>query len=100
MTENKKSHITARIALFNIDTYDARIYATESDVLYQYAVPLFQNTGTCYYLVWHQRIHKRVDFWIKYSNTTYSNVQSISSGLQEIKGNTLSDLRIQVRLTI
>jgi hypothetical protein len=100
MTENKKSHITARIALFNIDTYDARIYATESDVLYQYAVPLYQNTGTRYYLVWHQRLHKRIDFWIKYSNTTYSNVQSISSGLQEIKGNTLSDLRVQFRLTI
>lgn len=99
-TANRKSQISARIALFNVDTYDARIYATESDVLYQYAVPLFQHAGTRYYMVWHQRLNKRIDCWIKYSNTTYSNVQSISSGLQEIKGNTLSDLRVQIRFTI
>jgi hypothetical protein len=50
----------------------------------------------------HSFVHnnKANRFWIKYSNTTYSNVQSISSGLQEIKGNTLSDLRVQFRLTI
>ncbi len=96
-TTFKDLSFTGRIALFNVEDYNARIYATENDVLYQYAVPQFQNSGIRYYLVVHYRINKQLDCWIKYAQTTYNNVNTISSGLDQINGNVLSNMRIQMR---
>jgi hypothetical protein len=93
----KRFTFATRIALFSIDDYNARVYATEQDVLYQYAVPLYQNSGIRYYAVAHIKIRRGLDVWFKYSHTEYSNVKSISSGLEMVEGNVLSDLRVQVR---
>jgi hypothetical protein len=90
--------VAGRIAIFNVDDYNARVYATEQDVLYQYAVPLYQNSGIRYYAVTHVKITNKLDVWIKYSQTRYSNVSEIGSGLERIEGSTVSDLRVQVRV--
>lgn len=97
-TPFKRFTMSGRFAIFSIDDYNARVYATEQDVLYQYAVPLYQNSGIRYYAVTHIRITRRFDLWLKYSKTQYSNVKTIGSGLEKIEGNTLSDLRVQVRV--
>ncbi|MES2779640.1 MAG: helix-hairpin-helix domain-containing protein [Bacteroidota bacterium] len=94
----KRFTLATRIAIFSVDDYNARIYATEQDVLYQYAVPLYQNSGIRYYAVAHIKLHKRLDVWFKCSHTEYSNVKTISSGLEKINGNRLSDLRVQIRV--
>jgi hypothetical protein len=96
----KKISITMRIAAFSVDDYNARVYATENEVLYQYAVPLYQNSGMRYYAVIHYRLNRKLDLWLKCSQTAYSNMSSISSGLEKVNGNTLSDLRVQVRITL
>jgi hypothetical protein len=100
VTSFKEFSVGARMAIFTVDDYNARVYATEQDVLYQYAVPLYQNSGMRFYAVTHLRLSKRFDCWLKYSQTQYSNVQTISSGLEQIKGNKISDLRVQVRVTL
>jgi hypothetical protein len=97
---NKKFSAGVRLALFNVDDYNARVYATELDVLYQYSVPLYQNSGIRYYGVFHYRISRHLDCWLKYSQTTYSNVQTIGNGLEQINGNKVRDLRIQFRFTL
>jgi hypothetical protein len=98
-TPMKNTKLIARLAVFNVESFNARIFATESDVLYQYSVPLFQNNGVRYYILLHQRINRKVDFWIRISETIYSNMSSISSGLQKINGNRLSEVRMQLRFT-
>lgn len=99
-TPKKSLKLIGRMAVFNVESFNARIFATESDVLYQYSVPLFQNNGVRYYLLLHHRINKKLDFWIRFSETVYSNINSISSGLQRINGNRLSELRAQLRITL
>ena len=99
-TPRKRTTFTARVALFTVDDYNARIYANENDVLYQYAVPLFNNSGIRYFFLIHQRITRKLDFWIKYAVTEYSNIETISSGLQQINGNIQQDLRIQLRIVL
>lgn len=94
----KRFTLATRAAIFSVDDYNARVYATEQDVLYQYSVPLYQNSGIRYYVVAHIKANKRLDVWFKYSHTQYSNVASISSGLEKVNGNVLSDLRVQVRV--
>ena len=99
-TELKELSFSGRIALFSVEDYNSRIYATESDVLNQYSVPLFQNCGVRYYLTVHYRFTKKVDTWIKYSQTTYNNVTTIGTGFQQINGNVLGDLRLQLRWSL
>ncbi|MES2689635.1 MAG: helix-hairpin-helix domain-containing protein [Bacteroidota bacterium] len=96
-TPQKKISFIFRIAYFTVDDYNARVYAAENDVLYQYAVPLYQHSGTRYYIVARYHITRRLEFWLKFSETKYSNVNTISSGLEQVNGNTLSDIRLQVR---
>jgi hypothetical protein len=96
-SERKKLTLTGRVALFSVEDYNARVYANENDVLYQYAIPQYQNSGIRYYIVMHCKLFRHLDTWLKYSQTTYNNVDKISSGLEQVDGNTLSDLRVQCR---
>jgi hypothetical protein len=96
----KKVSLILRMAYFTVDDYNARVYAAENEVLYQYAVPLYQNSGVRYYAVARVKVNRKLELWFKYSQTRYSNVSTISSGLEQINGNTLTDLRMQFRLLL
>jgi hypothetical protein len=98
-TPFKELALSARVNFFTVDDFNARIYANEQDVLYQYSVLLFQNSGVRYYLLAHFRISRSIDGWVKYGQTTYRNKEVISSGLEQINGNTVSDMRVQIRFT-
>jgi len=89
--------ITCRLAMFDIEDFNARVFAVESDVLYQYSVPLYQNAGIRYYILLHYNVSKHFDIWLRYAKTTYSNLKTIGSGLEQIQGNESSDMKVQVR---
>ncbi|MBK9732771.1 MAG: helix-hairpin-helix domain-containing protein [Chitinophagaceae bacterium] len=89
--------LTARICLFDADDYDARIYAYENDVLYAYSVPAFSNRGMRFYAIARYTVTRGVDVWIRYAQTYYSNLTVIGSGLDEINGDTKSEVKVEVR---
>jgi hypothetical protein len=89
--------VTCRLAMFDIEDFNARVFAVESDVLYQYSVPLYQNAGVRYYVLLHYNVSKHFDIWLRYAKTTYSNVNTIGTGLEQIQGNESSDMKVQVR---
>lgn len=93
-------NINLRFAIFDTDTYNARIYAYESDMLYSFSVPAFYSRGTRFYLNLKYSVTKYIDLWIKYSQTYYSDLNVISSGLSEIDGNTKSEIKAQVRIRL
>ncbi|MFN4083530.1 MAG: ComEA family DNA-binding protein [Bacteroidia bacterium] len=95
-TENYKWQLSNRLAWFDIGSYDARIYAVESDVLYQFAIPMFQNQGWRYYAVLNYQPSKKLEFWVKYGQWVYANINRISSGNEQIDGNTLQEIRFQM----
>ncbi|MCU0442046.1 MAG: helix-hairpin-helix domain-containing protein [Bacteroidia bacterium] len=90
----------ARMALFTIDDYQARIYAAEQDVLFQYAVPAFQGNGVRYYALIHYRASRKIDCWLKTSITKYYQQEAVGSGLTQVKGQSLADIRLQLRLSL
>jgi hypothetical protein len=94
----KKYSFSFRYILFGTDGYNSRIYAYENDVLYSYSIPAYYNTAYRYYLLVRYKISGSVDFWVRYSSTRYSDIESIGSGNDEIKGNSKSDIKIQVRV--
>ncbi|MES2382704.1 MAG: helix-hairpin-helix domain-containing protein [Bacteroidota bacterium] len=95
--KNKMS-VNARLSQFSIDNYYARIYAYEDNVPYTFSVPLYQNSGTRFYIVYKYQIVKNIKLFLRYAQTKYSNVNSIGSGLEQIDGNTQSDIITQLQI--
>ncbi len=91
-------NISARYAIFNTDTYDERIYAYESDVLYAFSIPAYYYKGTRAYVVLKYSVMKNLDLWFRIAQTWYADRDIISSGLEEINGNTKTDIKVQLRL--
>jgi hypothetical protein len=89
-----------RFAVFDTDTYNARIYAYESDMLYNFSIPAYYSKGTRFYLNLKYSVTNYLDLWIRYSQTYYSDLDVISSGLSEIQGNTKSEIKAQIRIRL
>lgn len=87
-----------RIALFSIDDFNARIYAYEDNLPYTFSVPLYNNSGTRFYLMIKYQYSKKVKLFARFAQTQYSNLNVISSGLEQINGNTQSDLSLQLHI--
>lgn len=94
---NFKSTLTGRLALFDIEDYNARIYAYENDVLYYFSVPAFYNRGTRAFLVYHYKPGGPFEFWIKASRTFLSHETTYGSGTELIQAPHKTEVRAQVR---
>lgn len=90
--------LTARYALFDTDTYDERIYAYENDLLYAFSVPAYYYKGSRAYLLVRYQASRKLDFWLRIGQTWYANTTSVGSGLDEIAGNTRSEIKMQIRI--
>lgn len=88
----------ARIAYFDIDNFDTRIYAFEKDLLYEFSIPFFSGQGWRYYLFMQYKVNKHLTTEMRWSNTHYTDYRtSIGSGNSTIEGNNLTQLKAQIR---
>lgn len=92
--------ISFRYAYFDTESYNTRIYTYESDILNVYSVPAVYDKGTRTYLMLNYSLGQNLTFWIRYSQTWYTNKTEIGSGLNEIKGDTKSEIKFQLRWKI
>ncbi len=96
----KPLSFTLRYAFFDSDSYDARVYAYENDILYSYSIPAYYYQGSRYYLNVRYKLARGIDLWVRYAQWLYTNRESVGSGLDEIEGNRKSELKLQVRLQL
>ena len=89
--------LSARLAVFDTDSYNSRIYAYENDVLYFFSVPAYSGNALRYYLNLKFDIGRNLDIWLRYAQTRYADRNVVSGGLSESQGNTRSDFKIQMR---
>ncbi len=88
-----------RYSLFDIDSWDSRIYVYEKDVLYAFSIPPFANRGKRFYLTLRWNALRNVTFWARWARTTYDNITEISPNSTEgIDGNVRTDVKFQMRL--
>jgi len=92
-----KWSVAARYALFDTPSYDTRIYAFENDVLFAYSIPAYYGRGSRAYLMVQCKVTRTLSVWVRYGNWYYADRNIISSGNNEISGNSLSELKMQVR---
>lgn len=86
-----------RLAYFSSDSYDARLFAYERDVLYGFSFPSYFRKGFRTYLNQKLRPIKGIDIWLRYALTHYFADDKLGSGLDEIADNNKSDVKVQIR---
>ncbi|MDR1197979.1 MAG: helix-hairpin-helix domain-containing protein [Prevotellaceae bacterium] len=89
-------NISMRYAYFDTDSWNTRVYAYESDMLYAYSVPAYYMKGRRLYLNMRYSITKQINLWLRASQTHYSNRESIGSGTARIDGNRQTEIKAQV----
>ncbi|MCH2215369.1 MAG: helix-hairpin-helix domain-containing protein [Flavobacteriales bacterium] len=89
--------IAARYALFDTDNFDSRIYAYENDVLYFFSIPAYSGRGTRAYILLKYDLGRNTDIWLRWAQTYFTDRQTVGSGLEEIDGNTRTEVKIQLR---
>jgi hypothetical protein len=92
---SKPVSLNARLQYFETDGFDSRIYTFENDVLYSYSIPSFSDKGFRYYFNVNLDLTKKLTFWARLAQTVYDNKAVISSGLDEIKGNKRTEVKLQ-----
>ena len=86
-----------RLQYFETNGYNSRLYAYENDVLYSFSIPVFYDKGYRYYINMTYDLNKKISFWLKWAQTIYYDKTLIGSGLDEIKGNKKSELKLQAQ---
>ncbi len=90
---------TLGYALFQTDTYNTRIYAYENDIPGAYSIPSYYYRGSRFYFLLDYNLTRKIEIWLRYSQTYYDNQTVISSGsLTQINGKTKSEIKAQIRI--
>jgi hypothetical protein len=87
--------IKLRIALFDTDSYEERIYAYEQDLYQAFNVTGYYFQGWRGYLMLKYR-YKFVDIWLRIAQTYYSNKTEIGSGADLIESPHKTELKVQL----
>jgi hypothetical protein len=87
---------SARVALFDTDDFQTRIYTYENDLIYYYAIPAFSDQGSRYYINVRYKGIRNLTLEIKYAQTRWLDVTSVGSGNDTIQGNRRSEIRGQI----
>ncbi|MBO7647244.1 MAG: hypothetical protein J6S56_04015 [Bacteroidales bacterium] len=86
--------IHARIAYFNTDRYDERLYAYEDDVYYAFTIGSYYYQGIRGYLVLRFK-YRFFALWLRIGQTYYLDRQVVSSGLTQINKPHKTEVRLQ-----
>jgi len=95
-----KFTVSGRYALFQTDDYENRQYVYEKDVLYAFSIPAYSGRGSRNYLLLQYKHNRNWHFWIRYAVTHFRDRKKISSGSEEIDGNTNSAIKLQLRIKL
>jgi hypothetical protein len=90
--------LDARLAFFDTDSYAARVYAYENDLLYSFSVPALSGRGRRYYLLARYAPTENLVLEAKYAATRFRGVETAGSGLAETDGPRRREIKAQVRV--
>ena len=91
---------STRYALFDTDDYDNRQYIYERDVWLAFSLPAYYGIGIRSYAMVQYKVNQKVDLWLRWARTNYTDRDTIGSGGETVYGNTKNDLKFQARMRI
>jgi len=87
-----------RIAYYQTDGYNSRVYSYENDLLYYFAIPEFYGIGIRSYLNIKWQPNKLMTVYLKGGYTMRSGADSMGSGYDTTQGNHRMDVRGEICL--
>ncbi|MFM9944151.1 MAG: ComEA family DNA-binding protein [Bacteroidia bacterium] len=93
---NSPFSFSSRITFFNVEDYNARIYAVENDVLYSWSVPGFNGSGAKFYALVKYKYKKNMLIQCRYSFTNYYDKQTIGSSYSLVNSNKLHEINLLI----
>jgi hypothetical protein len=102
----KKSGGNIGLTRFETSDYDSRVFVYESDMLYNFSLPVYYGKGFHYHINVHRNFGRfalagkqlGVTAWLKWGQTYYPGSLSIGSGLDKIPGSRKSEIKVQLLL--
>ena len=94
--------LDARITYFETDSFGARLYQFENDLLGVMSNALLSGRGTRSYLLIGYRptgMFDGLNLRFKISQTYFTDRETIGSGLDQVEGNSVVDIGLQIRYT-
>ncbi len=95
--KNQRFTFAMRYALFDTEDFDNRQYVYERDVWLAFSLPALAGRGIRQYALIQYDLTPRCTVWARWSMTRFAHETSISSGVDQITGNMVNDLKFQVR---
>ena len=92
--------LDARVALFDTDGFQSRMYAYEHDLLYSFSVPALFDQGHRSYLLLQYAPFPSLSIGAKYGVTWYPHRDTVGSGLNATDGNQAREVRLQIRWSL
>lgn len=92
--------IALRYAIFQADDYEARIYAYERDLLYEYSTPAFYKKGSRFYILLTWNVNKYTTIGMRYAIALYPGQTSIGTGYDTTMGNKRQEIKLQLSCKI
>jgi len=93
---SEKLEFKTRVALFETDNYDTRIYAYENDMRYQFTVPAYSGQGMRTYILINYKIFEKIQLSVRYAQTYYTAERTFGSGTDSYTGNIRSEVKAQL----
>lgn len=84
-----------RLQYFESDSYDSRLYAFESDILYSYSIPPSFLKGYRYYINLNYDLSKKMTVWFRLAQSVYPGQTLVGSGNDVILKNHRSEIKLQ-----
>jgi len=89
--------IGGRVALFDIESYDARLYVAERGLEYDNGGSALYGKGMRFYFIARYTLKENLTVAFKYSVTAYSDSETVGSGYELIDKPHRQQFRLQVR---
>lgn len=91
---------SARLAWFDVEEWNNRIYSYEREMLYQFRTTALYGKGVRWYFNFKAQISKYAELWFRYSSFTYSDRDTTGEGLEMIQGPSKGEAKIQLRIRL
>jgi len=96
---SEKLQVDTRLTMFETESFATRVYQFENDLLYVFASQSLFNKGQRMYVLLDYEPFEFLEIWAKFGITIYEDEQTIGSGLNQIQGDTRSEVGLQARVT-
>jgi hypothetical protein len=93
-----KLQIDTRLTMFDTESFATRVYQFENDLLYVFSSQSLFNKGQRMYVLLNYEPIDFLEIWAKFGITVYEDEQVIGSGLNQIQGDTRSEIGVQARV--